>query len=578
MIGAARRPGATRAHRGDEGFTLLELLIVSVIIPVVVGAMTLALLSTFGLQSNVSDRLGTSSDAQVVSANFYRDVQSATMFTTNSTPSSPSLCGATSQLLGLEWAATATSHTVISYGVVPNGVVTSLGVHEDNLERFQCTWTNGSSPVLTNTSILSFNVPGALVAAVAGQSCSTTCTTGTWITGWTSATGIQSISFVVNEAASVAKNADAHCPAGIAFCYTVVAAPRNWVKLSSGQPATPPSGIVPAEFLGSAGVNLASCNSNNPNLDINGQMILDSGSPPTVTGTKINIYPGSVSYYNPGGSPADIAGSPPISSIAQPAPDPLKNLPAPDMSGLPTNPPTQTIGGITYAYPGIYTTPLSGNLTLTSGVYELRAGISGNITSGVGGDLLYVTGGSVSPTGMQLWPMTTGPYAGITIWQGPAVSSGLGYDTNALDSGPGPTQIDGIIYAPGAGFNWHGNASLWVGALLTASLKCNGGGNGELNVGFNQTITFTSTAPASASVGGHYTVAATGGASGNPVTFSIDNLSTAGACSISGNVVTFTGVGTCLVDANQAQSDQSGGGVGGYTEAPTVQQVIPVGS
>jgi hypothetical protein len=70
-------------------------------------------------------------------------------------------------------------------------------------------------------------------------------------------------------------------------------------------------------------------------------------------------------------------------------------------------------------------------------------------------------------------------------------------------------------------------------------------------------------------VGGTYTPAATGRASGNPVTFSIDPASTAGACSISSGVVSFAGPGTCTVDANQA-------GDTGYSAAPQAQQMITV--
>jgi len=85
-----------------------------------------------------------------------------------------------------------------------------------------------------------------------------------------------------------------------------------------------------------------------------------------------------------------------------------------------------------------------------------------------------------------------------------------------------------------------------------------------------QAISFTSTPPSPAVVGGTYTPAATGGGSGNPVTFSIDSASTAGACSISSTgVVTFTAAGTCTIDANQAAGD-------GYAAATQAQQVITV--
>ena len=52
-------------------------------------------------------------------------------------------------------------------------------------------------------------------------------------------------------------------------------------------------------------------------------------------------------------------------------------------------------------------------------------------------------------------------------------------------------------------------------------------GNGEVVISYSlaQAISFTSTPPSPAVVGGTYTPAATGGGSGNPVTFSIDSAS-----------------------------------------------------
>ncbi len=85
-----------------------------------------------------------------------------------------------------------------------------------------------------------------------------------------------------------------------------------------------------------------------------------------------------------------------------------------------------------------------------------------------------------------------------------------------------------------------------------------------------QTISFT--APASGVVGGTATLTATGGASGNPVVFSVDLSSAAGVCSVSGPngaTVTYTGVGLCLIDANQAAGN-------GYAAAPQVTQTVTV--
>jgi hypothetical protein len=85
----------------------------------------------------------------------------------------------------------------------------------------------------------------------------------------------------------------------------------------------------------------------------------------------------------------------------------------------------------------------------------------------------------------------------------------------------------------------------------------------------SQTITFTSTPPVQATVGGTYTVAAKGGASGQPVVFSIDGTSTFWACSVSGATVSFLEPGTCVIDANQA-------GTSSYQAAPQVQQSLAI--
>lgn len=82
----------------------------------------------------------------------------------------------------------------------------------------------------------------------------------------------------------------------------------------------------------------------------------------------------------------------------------------------------------------------------------------------------------------------------------------------------------------------------------------------------SQTITFTTSPPASAVYNTSFTVAATGGASGNPVTFSAS-----GSCSGSGtSSATYTmtsGTGTCSVTVNQA-------GNSNYSAAPQVTKSV----
>ena len=68
----------------------------------------------------------------------------------------------------------------------------------------------------------------------------------------------------------------------------------------------------------------------------------------------------------------------------------------------------------------------------------------------------------------------------------------------------------------------------------------------------SQVIVFTSTRPSSPVVGGSYVVTASGGASGNPVRFSVGAASDGGACSVTASgAVSFTGAGTCVIAADQ---------------------------
>jgi hypothetical protein len=87
-------------------------------------------------------------------------------------------------------------------------------------------------------------------------------------------------------------------------------------------------------------------------------------------------------------------------------------------------------------------------------------------------------------------------------------------------------------------------------------------------VGISQTITFV--APTSPVLYGVSPIAlsATGGASGNPVVFSIDASST-GTGLISGTTLTVKGVGSIVIDANQPGNTN-------YAAAPQVQQTLVV--
>ncbi|MGD0735571.1 MAG: choice-of-anchor D domain-containing protein [Terracidiphilus sp.] len=103
-------------------------------------------------------------------------------------------------------------------------------------------------------------------------------------------------------------------------------------------------------------------------------------------------------------------------------------------------------------------------------------------------------------------------------------------------------------------------------ASVTHSIPVSGNGESTLTP---QTITFTQpTTPITWASGLTVTLVATGGASGNPVVFSIDGTSS-GTGGISGSTLSITTPGTFVIDANQA-------GNSSYSAAVQVQKTLVV--
>jgi prepilin-type N-terminal cleavage/methylation domain-containing protein len=173
-VAAARRATRRRIEGHDEaGFTLIELVITVAILPIVVGAISVALLSVFDLQGSVSSRIGNSNDELVSASTFNKDVQSAQEIETATTPA----CGTSgqTQIVGLEWGLDANDNyqTVVSYVTVPAGTKTLL-------IRQVCTAPPSppsSTPTSTRTvshdagtPTLTFNPPGFMGANATWQS------------------------------------------------------------------------------------------------------------------------------------------------------------------------------------------------------------------------------------------------------------------------------------------------------------------------------------------------------------------------------------------------------------------------
>ena len=287
----------------------------------------------------------------------------------------------------------------------------------------------------------------------------------------------------------------------------------------------------------------------------------------------------------------------------------LLSSPDPSVSGQPvtfTATVTPTDGGGTVAfYADGSATPISGcgtqpltqasgfTYTATCTTSSLAAG-SHAIAASYSGDSLYAASSGSLPGGQTVNPAATAtslssspdPSAsGQPVTFTATVTPTDGGGTVAFYADGSATPISGC----GTQLLTQASGSTYTATCTTSSLAAGShaiaasysgdsnyaGSTGSLAGGQTvnpaaQSISFT--APATGTVGGSATLTATGGASGNPVIFSVDPSSGVGVCTVSGtngSTVTYTAAGSCVIDANQA-------GNAGYAAAPQVTQTITV--
>ena len=206
----------TAGGRGpDDGFTLLELVIVVAVLPIIIIGIAAGLIAVFTIQGSVSHRLGDSQDAQVVSANYVQDVQSSLQITTSPAATQ---CGDGTQLLGLAWNLNPTTNTYES--VVSYSEVLKAGVHL--LRREFC--ANGTSATPTTASTISFDLPANQPPPLILPSTINLLASA----GWTSTQPVTSVNFSITEPQS-------------SYAYSLSAIPAN-----SSPPSTAGQPIVTA--------------------------------------------------------------------------------------------------------------------------------------------------------------------------------------------------------------------------------------------------------------------------------------------------------------------------------------------
>jgi hypothetical protein len=220
-----------------------------------------------------------------------------------------------------------------------------------------------------------------------------------------------------------------------------------------------------------------------------------------VVAATINTVGGYSVSGNASFSPTPITGVAPLA-------DPLASLNPPDGTGLTSQGAFSCSGNsIATIGPGIYSSiSASSNcsVTMQPGTYVIKGGgisISGNASLSGQGIFVYNAGssfpsaggsfGSISLSGngsFNLTPQTTGPYAGLIIFQSRDNSRTLSISGNGAVSG-----IQGTVYGPLAPVSVTGNGTLPAQFIVDS---VNMSGNGSLTVQYtsSQVYSVSSTA------------------------------------------------------------------------------------
>ncbi len=230
------QPKAARKYRhgakADQGFTLVELLIVVTIVPVIIGALAAGLLAMFSLQSSVSNRLSNSGDAQAVAASFRIDVQSAAFITTSNSASPQ--CGTGNRLLGLEWNPTPGG----GGGFQTNVSYTSIQVSANTFRLVREYCTSGNMTPVSITTISS-NLQGSQSAPSVAYACLPTGSTCDVAQQWIDAKGVTGVRFQIQQPESSGKQVS-DCANNVnCYTYTLAAVPATSASsVTFGAPIT----------------------------------------------------------------------------------------------------------------------------------------------------------------------------------------------------------------------------------------------------------------------------------------------------------------------------------------------------
>jgi prepilin-type N-terminal cleavage/methylation domain-containing protein len=479
----------------QAGFTLLEMMISIVLLTIIIGAVSAAVVSSMSSTSATRQRVNASDDAQLIAGFLTRDAQAAGGTDPTTGIKDPTLgvweaafavapsggCDADppgTPILGFKWIDLASGTTYFSnYSYV----ATATGAYQpQQFLRTVCSRTS-AGVANTGTSVLANDV---VTTATANLS-----TPKAWCDTDRAQVPPCPIRFpkTVSMGVSVTKATQSLTPP-FSFILTASLRPQSDSQPDIGSSATTASLLV----LG--GGDCIDAQSASFNLTIYGSTALSSCTI-NLNGNDTATPFGPVFVSAPG-TCANFPASPPCEVVNTSFSDPFQTLIdsgalAPPPVNCSSGPPA-VVGG--HWQPGTYPQdPQAGGVEhpFDPGVYVFCDGLSGDVTANlqggpIGGTFFYFAGGSYNvclpysngcQANVQIAPPTSGQYDGLAIWQkrqDPAA-------TPPMVMSKGLVNIAGTVYAPSAVVEMK-DGNININQLIAWRIDANPG-NPDVHVG-----------------------------------------------------------------------------------------------
>ena len=433
---------------GDSGFTIIELLVVVILIPIILGAVAEAFILTLQQDTSNKNRISDSSNAQITSAYFVRDVQGANELTTFD------FQGPLQQNGPPQVCAPGHGTLTVAFFRAPNATSTppipaldvAYRVQGTQLNRYSCTYNSATSSSTSPVGVLISEDVGTTasdlqVDITPSQFCGTTgnanCPAST---GWMSIAAANAIASTQNlSSATIYVDGTAGFVANQPITVVTTSGPT---QITCGTISA--AGVSPPNFSNCTG----------PNVTARGGATVTQGA---VSGVHISVNQTGSSYR------FSLIGSPRSSTLADFGPCAGSNCTFPSLITLGSNP-----GGVSDGGNGTVT--VAGGMMVDGGGISCGGASSINVSGGVdSSSSVSNTCGQVAPLTQPFLPDPISPQLPTPCFPQLALSSTDGSSTGTLQPGRytnqisfnnGTTYMEPGVYELDGGISLAGNANL----------------------------------------------------------------------------------------------------------------------